>query len=568
MRDKLPQFHLSLRAKIILPYLMLACGLAIGAAYIISQIVFDSIEERFLNQLIDVGKLSGEWMVREEDRLLSTVRFIANSEGIALAIQEDDPERVRAIIFPIVVNAAENETHILNLQGRALLSLSHPPGTPLEHYEFTQGSEEYAQTDFVRAVLAGQEDEMGDKFVGTMSTERGDFFYIAGPIYDDQNQLVGVVLVGKQVGQIVRQIREELLAQVTIYSSDGNPLGTTFLDNPQLSSEDAHAVLENQAKQSLFRRSLQISSNSYREILGPWEARGGQDLGLIGVSFAENFLVRLNQTTWFKLLFFVATAFVLVTMIGYIIAQRIAQPILSLNDAATRVGHGDLSVHVSAEGNDEIAHLTQEFNAMVTNLQRSKFDLVTAYDKTLEGWAKVLELRDGDTMGHSQRVTDLTLRLAQQMGFSPDQLIHIQRGALLHDIGKMAIPDHILLKPGPLTDEEWAIMRQHPAYAAEMLNGIPYLRPALDIPANHHEKWDGTGYPRGLRGEQIPLPARIFAVVDVWDALISDRPYRSALPMAQTLETLRQKSGTHFDPAILQVFIKMIHTYDDLNDET
>jgi putative nucleotidyltransferase with HDIG domain len=254
----------------------------------------------------------------------------------------------------------------------------------------------------------------------------------------------------------------------------------------------------------------------------------------------------------------VITTFVLVTVIGYIIAQRISQPILNLNDAAMRVSRGDLTVHLPAQGNDELAHLTQEFNSMVTNLQRSKFDLVAAYDKTLEGWAKALELRDGNTMGHSQRVTDITLRLAQQMGFSQDQLIHIQRGALLHDIGKMAIPDHILLKPGPLTEEEWAIMRQHPTYAAEMLKGIPFLRLALDIPASHHEKWDGTGYPLGLKGEQIPLSARIFAVVDVWDALTSDRPYRAALPIEQTLETLRQKSGTHFDPAVLKIFVELI----------
>lgn len=558
--------RLSLRAKIVLPYLLLACGIALGAAYIISQIVFDSIEERFLNQLLDVGKLSGEWMVREENRILSTVRFIANSEDMDVSIQQRDAEQLRAIVYPIVLNAGENEAHILDLEGRALFSLYHPSGTPFENYEFTQGSEEFSQAEFVRAVLQGQKDDLGDKFTGMMTTSRGDFFYISGPIVDNQNQLVGVVLVGKEINQIVRQIREELLAQVTIYTLDGQALGTTFLDHPSLPPEIAHTILEKQTKESLFRK-LQISNNTYREILGPWEARGGEDLGLIGVSFAENFLVRLNQSTWFKLLFFVLTAFLLVTLIGYIIAHRISQPILSLNDAATRVGHGDLNVHVSAQGDDEIAHLTQEFNGMVTNLQRSKIDLVAAYDKTLEGWAKALELRDGDTMGHSQRVTDLTLRLAQQMGIPQEQRIHIQRGALLHDIGKMAIPDHILLKPGPLTEEEWAVMRQHPTYAAEMVKGIPFLRPALDIPAYHHEKWDGTGYPLGLKGEQIPLPARIFAVVDVWDALTSNRPYRAALSIEQTLETICQKSATHFDPAVLQVFVHMIRNMHALPND-
>jgi putative nucleotidyltransferase with HDIG domain len=558
MKDFFPQIRLSLRAKIVLPYLLLACGLAMGAAYIISQIVFDSIEERFLNQLVDAGKLTSEWMVREENRILSTVRYLANVEDVDSAIQQANAEQLRAVVYPIVFNAGESEAHILDGQGRALLSLYHPPGSPVENYEYSQGSEEFVQAEFVRAVIESRQDAIGDKFTGTFATVRGDFFYISGPIYDHQSQLVGVVLVGKEINQLVRQIREELLAQVTFYHLNGQVLGTTFLDNPILPAETAQTLLQNQGQQSLLRK-IEVSNNTYREILGPWQVRGGQQIGLIGVSFAENFLVRLNENTWFKLLFFVLTAFVLVTLVGYLIAYRISQPILSLNDAATRVSHGDLNVHVSAWGNDEIAHLTQEFNAMVSNLQRSKIDLVAAYDKTLEGWAKALELRDGNTMGHSQRVTDLTLRLAQEMGIPQEQLIHIQRGALLHDIGKMAIPDYILLKPGPLTEEEWAIMRQHPTYAAEMLKGIPFLRPALDIPACHHEKWDGTGYPLGLKGEQIPLPARIFAVVDVWDALTSHRPYRKALSIEQTLDTLCQKSGSHFDPAVLDVFIRMTH---------
>ena len=153
-----------------------------------------------------------------------------------------------------------------------------------------------------------------------------------------------------------------------------------------------------------------------------------------------------------------------------------------------------------------------------------------AYDETIEGWSRAMDLRDKETEGHTQRVTELTLRLANSMGFGAEELVHIRRGTLLHDIGKMGVPDDILRKPGPLTDEEWVIMRRHPQLAYDMLAPIFYLRPATDIPYCHHEKWDGTGYPRGLKGEQIPLAARIFALVDVWDALCSDRPYRKAWP--------------------------------------
>ncbi len=185
-------------------------------------------------------------------------------------------------------------------------------------------------------------------------------------------------------------------------------------------------------------------------------------------------------------------------------------------------------------------------------------ELIHAYDATIEGWSRALDLRDHETEGHSRRVTEMTLRLAVAAGVSSDALIHIKRGALLHDIGKMGVPDHILLKPGPLDDAEWAIMRCHPALAHEMLSPAAFLHPALDIPYCHHEKWNGTGYPQGLRGTEIPLAARLFALVDVWDALTSDRPYRKAWPRERVLDHICSLAGTHFDPAIVSVFLRLL----------
>jgi PAS domain S-box-containing protein/putative nucleotidyltransferase with HDIG domain len=195
---------------------------------------------------------------------------------------------------------------------------------------------------------------------------------------------------------------------------------------------------------------------------------------------------------------------------------------------------------------------------LVEGLQRSNSELSLAYDTTIEGWSRALDLRDQETEGHSQRVTEMTLRLARRLGLSESELVHIRRGALLHDIGKMGVPDGILLKPGPLTEAEWAIMRKHPVHAYEMLSPILYLRPALDIPYDHHEKWDGTGYPRGLKGEAIPLAARIFAVVDVWDALRSDRPYRAAWSEDRVRAHIQSLAGTHFDPQVVDAFTRLI----------
>ncbi|HLJ61827.1 MAG TPA: HD-GYP domain-containing protein [bacterium] len=189
---------------------------------------------------------------------------------------------------------------------------------------------------------------------------------------------------------------------------------------------------------------------------------------------------------------------------------------------------------------------------------RTSARLARAYDTTLEGWSRALDLRDEETEGHTRRVAELTLRLGRTLGLSKPDLVQLWRGALLHDIGKMGIPDAILHKPGPLTEHETAVMRHHPVYAYELLAPIEYLRPALDVPYGHHEKWDGTGYPRGLKGEQIPLAARIFAVVDVWDALRWDRWYRSAWTLEQTRQYLREQTGTHFDPHIVDVFLRMV----------
>lgn len=191
-------------------------------------------------------------------------------------------------------------------------------------------------------------------------------------------------------------------------------------------------------------------------------------------------------------------------------------------------------------------------------LKKASCDLEEAYDATLLGWSSALELREHETAGHSRRVVKMTLRLAKACQVPPEHLIHIQRGALLHDIGKMGIPDSILLKPGPLDEREWAVMRQHPQFAQRMLAGIPYLLPALDIPYCHHEKWDGSGYPRGLQGEQIPLSARLFAIVDVWDALRSDRPYRQAWGEEQVLEHIHSLNNTHFDPKAVEIFMQSL----------
>lgn len=191
-------------------------------------------------------------------------------------------------------------------------------------------------------------------------------------------------------------------------------------------------------------------------------------------------------------------------------------------------------------------------------LQRAHTDLQEAYDKTIEGWVRALDLRDRETEGHTQRVTEMAVKLARELGCTENEIVHIRRGALLHDMGKMGIPDEILQKPGPLNDEELEIMHRHPDYAYQMLAQIKYLEDAIIIPYYHHERWDGSGYPHKLEGKDIPLHARLFAVVDAWDALSSDRPYRKKLPQQEVLEYIKNEAGRLFDPEIVETFLALI----------
>lgn len=191
-------------------------------------------------------------------------------------------------------------------------------------------------------------------------------------------------------------------------------------------------------------------------------------------------------------------------------------------------------------------------------LEKLHQDLLNSYEKTIEGWVNALDLRDKETEGHTQRVCQMSVEFARELGVREEQLTQVRMGALLHDIGKLGVPDAILFKKGKLNKQEWETMRKHPVYAYEWLAPISYLKDAIVIPHCHHEKWDGSGYPRGLRGEEIPLYARLFAIIDVWDALSSKRVYRDAMPMEEVMAYIKQQAGSHFDPQLVEKFIGML----------
>lgn len=554
-----------LRAKITLPYLILSLVMAVAAAYLITQLVVDNVEERFNKQLFEAGKISSELIVANEERLLESLRLLANVEGVPAALQANDPNELRSLTLGIIANGQIEAVEFLDANGNHVLSIHHRQGGNPEDYTFSTGEQSmYSTLDLTLKTIAQTTDTKGDKFADLVRTDTGEYLYVSGPVYGEDGQLAGVVLVGESLDRIAKDIRTKTFAQITFYDLTGEVLYSTLPATQRLEAATATQVVTAKDLSSIKRdfsdqRDLSVANISFAEILGAFEVRTNYELGVLGVALSRNSLVQTSNISRWQIFLLVATANFLIILVGINLANQITRPLIRLVQASVQVTEGDLSIRVSPQSNDEVSVLTESFNAMVASLDQSQKELLKSYDDTLEGWAKALELKDKETEGHSERVTNLTVRLAEALGIRGDALTNIRRGALLHDIGKMGTPDAILHKEGRLTEEERRIIEKHPQDAYNMLNQIGYLQSALEIPYCHHEKWNGSGYPRGLKGEEIPISARIFSVVDVWDALTNDRPYRKALSRPEVIAYLQSERGRHFDPRIVDAFIRLLH---------
>ena len=555
MLNRIRRAYIPILTQITVPYVILAILIAAGGTFVITRVVIDSVEERFTNQLIETGLLADEGVVREEEDLLESLRLISHIQGVDLAVENHNVASLRSLALPLALNAGIEAIVFVDANGSTVLSQVLDPES--QTYISMTPSNSYRSYDFLNQVLAGEVDEQGDKFSGINATSAGTFLFIAGPVQDAEGRLVGGAMVGRSVDSLVRLLKQEILGNLTVYDFSGEPLTSTLQGPSPIEPGQAQLIIERQDEGSL-RRSMSDSGIAYSELVSTFEVRSGTDLGLIGVALPTNFLVQTSQVTRGNTFVLMSVALLLVILVGAVVAGRITRPIRDLKEAALRVSGGDLNVHVAQRGRDEVGVLGQSFNSMVENLSKSKQDLLDTYDKTIEGWARALDLRDHETEGHSRRVTDMAVRLGKTLGLDQEDLRQLQRGALLHDIGKIAVPDSILLKKGKLTRKEMAQIQQHPEHAKLFMEQIEFLKPAMAIPYSHHERWDGKGYPQGLKGEQIPFLARIFAVADVWDALTSERSYHKAMSFAEALDTIRSEAGTHFDPQVVDAFIKML----------
>ncbi|MEM7112018.1 MAG: adenylate/guanylate cyclase domain-containing protein [Chloroflexota bacterium] len=384
-----PKVRLPMRAKITVPYALLALFVIIAAAYFVTQLVTENVAERFTRQLVEVGQLTTDWMVQEEQQRLETLRLIVHTDGVAQQIAAGDAEKLRELVLPLAVNSREEAVEILTPDGVSLLSLRHVTGGNIEEYEAEKGNDVFASWPFVASVLAGEVDDGQDKFAGAVQAEWGDYFYIAGPVLDSNGRLLGVVLVGKSLPTLVSQIRQETFAQITIYDFQGQPHVSTlpFESASGLAATETAVVTTPQTDTAPLREQ-QAGSIAYTEILAPWTARTDINMGIIGAALPQTTLVQASQNLRLQIFVLTIAIFIAVIAVGLLLARRITEPLESLVTTVGEVAEGKLTAQATPTGRDEIAFLAYSVNNMIYNLREGELY------RDLLGRAVTPEVRD------------------------------------------------------------------------------------------------------------------------------------------------------------------------------
>ncbi|TMF08969.1 MAG: HD domain-containing protein [Chloroflexi bacterium] len=547
-----------IRWKIVLPYAFLTVVLAVIGSYLATKAVTDSLQERFENQLAEAGRVTSDKVVRKEKEHLETVRAVAFTDGVANAVQTGDRGALMSLVQPIATNAAVERLEVLDAQGNRVTALRLANASSLT-YEQVSDTDLPASWPLVQRVLQGQSDERGDKFAQIIQTSSGYVLWTAGPIATD-NGRAGVVLVGTTLETFVRQSKAEALADVTVYDFTGNPLTSTFPIGERASAEEASlnmppAILDDSIKGSVVREQRSLFSRGYDLLYGRLELRG-QVVGLYSVGLSTDFIFNEGSSTRTRVMLLFGVGIALVLGIGLYLTHQLTKPILRLVRTARLVASGDLTVRSGIITADEIGILATSFDEMTARLQRQHLS-------TIRALTSAIDARDPYTMGHSVRVGQLAMMLGRELGLEDTRLARLEVGGYLHDIGKIGIRDAVLLKPGKLTPEERTIIEDHPTIGISILSAVELPEEVVRFVQDHHERLDGSGYPRGLREDEVSIQARIAAVADMYDAVTSERPYRSPMTPGEAVDLLRSESGRFLDPRVVVAIAAVVDEWED-----
>lgn len=550
------------RGRIILPFAVLTLLLAVGGSYLVTNLVAGSLQERFDNQLVEAGRVVSDETVRTEQRQLSDVRAMSSTQGAAAAIESADAARVRTLLEPQVRNDHLEWAAATDAQGHLIFATAmrtdqtgqYEPVIPDRTSDWWP----------LQQALNGA-DERGDKYASVVQTDQGFVLMTAAPVYSE-GRTVGAILVGSYATTLVDRLKTQSLADVSMYDYTGAAISSTLARDG--SGSEALSIPGDQLR-SIFnspnetsRSSVRYAERDFDVAFGLIRIRGNV-VGVYSVALSTSYLATAANHTRLELSVFVAIAIVGVLVIGYLISARITDPILALVRAAKKLSAGDLDTRSEVRTNDEIGVLAATFDHMAESLQDYAERLRRQYLGTVKALTAAIDARDPYTLGHSLRVGQLGRTIGAELGLPEALLSEIEVGGYLHDVGKIGIRDAILLKPGLLSFEERAVIERHPTIGLSILESVDVSEDVLNIVGQHHERLDGSGYPSGLRGEEIDMVVRIAAVADVYDALMTKRPYKDAMTLEQVLAWIDARTPALFDMRVLDALAQIAPDWEE-----
>ena len=496
--------------------------------------------------LLRASLLANDHLEILEAERLAQLRTATDTLGVPEAVSAADRDSLARLLVPITANALPVNliVRVLNVQSAELIAIRGTPSGPVL-IPASDPPDRWSGNSVVRDVLAGRADPLGERSVFVLREAAGPVAYWIGPVRAQSDRVVGAVLVGEAVSDIAQGIQGSAL-----YDPDGVLLGSSLPSALPFPDQVPRQVTNVRT----VRITVTRGERTYGELFSQWSLRGRQ-LGYLAVSSDAGSLMRALAQTRLLLAMIFTAAGLLTLVVGSVLASRITRPLEELTRATRVIAAGDLRHRAPVRSKDEIGDLARSFNAMTASLGEKTAELEETYFSSMEALARAIDARDPYTFGHSSRVAAISAVIASAMGLPAKDLETLRRSALLHDIGKIGIEDRVLRKPSRLSDEEFDSMRAHPVIGYDMLKGVRFLHPSLPGVRHHHERWDGQGYPDGLAGDAIPIAVRILTVADVFDALTSERPYRSSLGFEAATREIVAEVGTRFDPAVVTAFL-------------
>ena len=542
--------------KIIAPYLLLTIVLAGAGTYIAARLVTGSLKERFDNQLAESARVASDSVVRRERQHLETVRGVAFTEGVAQAVERGDSAQLLTLVAPLAANNKAELVQVLDVQGGQLLGMRQSNPQSLQ-YGYLPVGDEQASWEIVQNVLAAKQDVLGDKFAQIAKSGDGYALYTAGPIYDG-DRLVGAVMVGSLLESFLPAAKGEALADVTVYDFSGAPLATTFAatsDPEEAPLTPGNEALDAFAAPAGLRESKTLFGRGFALLYGELTVRN-QVVGVYSVALPTSFILSAGGSTRWQMGLLFAFGMMVVLASGWGLARSLTKPLLRLVGTARAVTAGDLTARSGVRTGDEVGVLADSFDQMTERLQRQHL-------ATIRALTAAIDARDPYTAGHSARVGQLAVDIGASLGLAEAELQHLEIGGYLHDIGKIGVRDNVLLKPGSLTPEERELIERHPRVGLDILAAVELSPEVIAFVGGHHEKLDGSGYPRGEHAEHISIIARIAAVSDIYDAVTTDRPYRNAMTPAEAVDIIKREAALgKLDERVVAAFEKVLPRWE------